>query len=363
MIKDKINSLQLSSMMMMLMVASFLGIGMFSIIKSAGVDAYISILIGGIAGIFVLLTFFVIFDYEPNLSIGDKFKNVFGKKIGTVLNLITLLIVITLGISAMFNLTTFITSQFLPETPAWIIGVAFSLVVILINIKGLETLSRTCLILLIICIILFLGSMIGLIPEFQLSNLKPYLEYGFKRPLIGAFYNFSFNIIPIYFLLVVPKNSLVNKEKYKKYIWIFYVASVAFKFILMLMTMGVLGIHLASIYQYPEYIVLKRINLFDFIDRIENIITIQWLFGLFFNMSFVVYYISNSLKFANKSKLLPIILQAIIFFESLFLFKNNTNFNDYTYTKVPIVRLSLLFIYILLFIMILIKKKKKTFVN
>jgi len=357
--KDKINCLQFASMLGMLLTASFIGLGMFSVIKSSGVDAYISIIIAAIAGLFILLSFFTIFDYEPSLNIAQKFKNVFGLYFGSILNFICFVAVLTMGISEMFNLTTFITSQFLKETPPLLIGICFSFIIILVNIKGIETLSRTCLILFVINVILFLISIIGLIPEFQLSNLKPFLEFGIKRPMIGAIYNFLFNLLPIYFLLIVPKNNLVNKEKYRKYMWIFYALSVLIKLSLMLITLGVLGIHLASIYQYPEYIVMKHIKIFNFIDRIENVITIQWLFGLFFNISFVVYYILNSIKPCNKSKILPIVVTSVILFCSMFFFKNNIVFNNYTYTIVPYIRVILLSIYILLFIGVVIKKNIK----
>ncbi len=355
--KDKINCLQFASMMSMILVASFLGIGMFSVVKSAGVDAYISIIIAAIAGIFIMLSFFVIYDYKPELNVAEKFKNIFGKPLGTILNYLCLAIILFMGISAMFNLTTFITSQFLKATPPFLIGVCFCFLVILINIKGIETLSRTCLVLFSLCIILFLISVMGLVPEFDASNLKPYLEYGFKRPIVGAIYNFLFNLMPIYLLLIVPKDKLIKSENYRKYMWIFYILSFLFKLILVIITIGVLGIHLASIYQYPEYMVLKRIHIFTFIDRIENVITIQWLFGLFFNISFVVYYIANSIKPSHKSKLLPIIITILIFLGSSYLFKNSTQFNDFTYNKVPYMRAILLFIYILLFIGVLIKKK------
>lgn len=355
--KDKINCLQFASMMSMILVASFLGIGMFSVVKAAGVDAYISIIIAAIAGIFILLSFFVIHDYEPELNVAEKLKNVFGKPLGTIFNYLCLVIILLMGISAMFNLTTFITSQFLKSTPPFLIGLCFLFLVILVNIKGIETLSRTCLVLFTLCVILFVISIIGLFPEFDASNLKPYLEYGFKRPLIGAIFNLLFNLMPIYLLLIVPKNNLVKKENCRKYMWIFYCLSVLIKFVLVVITLGVLGVHLASIYQYPEYMVLKRIQIFTFIDRIENVITIQWLFGLFFNISFVVYYITNSIKPAHKSKLLPTIIAILIFLGSFYLFKNNTEFNDFTYNKVPYMRAILLLIYILLFIGVLIKKK------
>lgn len=361
--KDKINCLQFASMLSMLLVASFLGIGMFSVIKASGVDAYISIVIAAIAGVFILLSFFVIHDYEPELNVSQKFKNIFGKPFGTILNYLCLALILFMGISAMFNLTTFITSQFLKSTPPYLIGLCFAFLVILVNIKGIETLSRTCLVLFILCVILFLISIVGLFPEFDMANLKPCLEYGLKKPLVGALYNFLFNLMPIYLLLIIPKNNLVKPEKYRKYMWIFYILSFLIKFILVVITLGVLGIHLASIYQYPEYMVLKRIQIFTFIDRIENVITIQWLFGLFFNISFVVYYIANSIKPAHKSKWLPIIITTIIFIGSNYLFKNNTEFNDFTYSKVPYMRAILLFIYILLFIGVLIKKKFNRKIN
>lgn len=361
--KDKINCLQFSSMLSMLLIASFLGIGMFSVIKAAGVDAYISIIIAAIAGIFILFSFFVIHDYEPELNVAEKFKNVFGKPVGTILNYLCLIIILLMGISAMFNLTTFITSQFLKSTPPYLIGLCFGFLIILVNIKGLETLSRTCLVLLTLCVILFLISIVGLFPEFDMANLKPCLEYGLKRPLVGATYNFLFNLMPIYLLLIVPKNNLVKPEKCRKYMWIFYIISFLIKFTLVVITLGVLGIHLASIYQYPEYMVLKRIQIFTFIDRIENVITIQWLFGLFFNISFVVYYITNSIKQNHKSKLLPIIVTTLIFLGFIYLFKNNTDFNNFTYTKVPYMRAVLLSIYTLLFIGVLIKRKSKEKIN
>ncbi len=354
--KDKINCLQFGSMMSMLLMASFVGIGMFSIIKSAGVDAYLSIIIAALVGILILLTFFIIFDYEPSLSVKDKINKIFGIPFGFILNLLLILVVFTMGISAMFNLTNFITSQFLKETPPWVIGFCFSILIVIVNIKGIETLSRTCLILYCICLFLFVMTLIGLIPQFEFSNLKPFLEYGLKKPLVGAGYNLLFNLLPIYLFLIIPKDKLVDKGKYRKYLWIFYAISVIVKFLLVVITIGVLGINLASIYQYPEYIVLKRINMFNFLDRIENFITIQWLFGLFFNLSFVVYYISNTLKTDNKSKILPFFITGIILIGSVILFKNNTIFNDYTYTKVPYIRLVLLFIYTLLFIGIIIKK-------
>ena len=68
-------------------------------------------------------------------------------------------------------------------------------------------------------------------------------------------------------------------------------------------TLGNLGINLSQLYQYPEYIVLKRINLFEFLDRIENLLSIQRILKIYISLSFFTYFISNTIKPHNKSSL------------------------------------------------------------
>lgn len=360
MMQNKINSLQLGSILVMMMVASFLGTGFFSVVKAAGVDAYLSIIIGGILGIIILISFLYLFNYEPDLPLNKKNIKLFGNKLGMVINLFFALITLSMGLTSMFNLTNFITSQFLPETSALVIGIIFAILVILINIKGIETISRTCLILIVINLIFYLFAFFGLIKDFDIANLKPFLEYGINRPLHGSIYILGFNIMPIFLLLMIPKNSLVNSEKAKNFLIFFYILGLILMFFSLFLTIGNLGIHLTSIYQYPEYIVLKNINIFKFIDRIENIITIQWLFGLFINLSMVVFFLSNMVKNDNKSKLIPIIITSAVLIIARTAFVNNTIFNNYTYKYSLIFRISILFMLTIMVIAIFYKKNIKT---
>lgn len=329
--KNVINSFQFSIMIIMSMMASFLGISFFSIIKATGVDACWSVIIGGILGIFVLIGFILLFNYEPDLPLDKKVFKLFGEKIGVVINVIFWLIAFSMGLTAMFNLNNFITSQFLTETPTLLIGIIFSLLIIVINIKGIEVISRTCLILFVINIFLYILTVFGLAPKVDISNLKPFLEFGLSRPFNGAFYVLGFSIVPIFIFLMIPKNSLLDKEKVNKFLVGVYSLAVILMFFVLFFTLGNLGIYLTSIYQYPEYIVLKNIELFGFIDRIENLVTIQWIFGLFMNLSFIVFFLTNMIKNNNKSKLLTIFITTFILIISQIIFSNNTVFNNYTY--------------------------------
>ena len=355
--KNKINSLQLGSIVIMMNLAAFMGIVFYTLLHIASVDSYISIILAGIIGIPLLLIILYIANYEPDLSLNKKLEKLYGKVLGNIINIIIIIMAVTMGISLMYNTTNFIVSQFLSDTPLIIIGITLSLIVIYTNIKGLETLTRTSLILFVLTCILIVITLIGLLPKFELNNLLPFLEFGLEKPFIGACDMVILNFITIALILVIPKNQIVDKKNYNKAITIFYIMSVIFLFIVVSVTIGNLGIHLASIYQYPEYMVLKHIELFNFLDRIENIATSQWIFASFICLCFIVFFISNSIKYNNSSKVLPTVITFSILFLALKLFNNNTAFNNYIYHTVPKLRILLCSILILITITIFIKKK------
>ncbi len=357
--KNKINCLQYSTMVVLIMVSAFMGIGVYCLVQAAGIDAYITIPLGMIVGIPVLLLFLYIANYEPDLALPKKLEKLYGKRLGKVVTLICAIFIFIFANNYMFNLINFIVSQFLPETPLLVVGIVFAVLTIYTNTKGIETISRVSLLLLTINLILFAIGFIGLIPSIDTSNLKPFLEFGIGRPLQATFYFVTLMIMPIFALLIVPKNQVVNPEKYNKSIVISYLVSLFIIFGFCIITLGILGIHLASIYQYPEYIILKHVNLFGFLDRIENIITAQWIFGLFFCVAFAVYYIGNSIKLEHNSKMLPTSIVTLMLLASVYLIPNNTFFNVYIYYVAPILRVASLVVFIIIAISIFIKKRKK----
>lgn len=353
----KISSLQIGALFIMITIAAFSGIGIFSIVKASGIDAYLSVLIAGMVGILYLLIYFYIANYEPDLMLGEKVSKLLGKKIGCIVNFISAILIFISGMNVMFNLSNFIVSQFLPETPNYVVGILFSVIIIYVNIKGIETLMRTGFILTILSMILYVITLFGLLPSFDTSNLMPFLEHGIIRPFYGAFYILSLNLISIFNLLIIPKNQLADAKKLKKVMSIAYFISIIALFIIVILILGNLGIHLTSIYQYPEYIVLKRIKIFNFIDRIENILTVQFIFSMFASMCLNIYCITNLLKPRHKSKLFPTIITILILIISTMIFKNNTQFNNYTYQIAPFIRLIFLAIIVVIALIIFIKRK------
>lgn len=348
----KINTLQLSSMLIMIIVSTTFGKGFYTVIKSAGVDSWISVLIAGILGFLIIFAYLYISNYEPDLSLPEKNKKLFGSIFGTIVNYLIVIIIFITSVSLFYDLTGFISSQFLPETPIFVIGLMFVFVIIYINVKGIEVISRTALVLMIIGYVLYFLAFFGLLPNFEISNIKPFLEFGYSKPLSGSLYILMLNIMPSIILLIIPKNTLVDYKKLKQRIILFYIISIIMIFLVILLTIGNLGIDLCKLYLFPEYVVLKRINIFSFIDRIENILVMQWIFSMFINISLCIYFMTNTIKKKNN-KLVVYILTFLLLFASNTVFKNTTLYNAYVYN------IAIYFKYVLLALVIIIILKIK----
>lgn len=355
--KEKINSIQFTSTFILCIISSSIGLSLYTTIKIASIDSYISVVIGSILGLIPLILFLYIFNYQIDAPIYKKNTLIFGKIFGNIINIIITILYLIIGITILFNLGNFIVSQYLSETPLLLILIVLGLTIFYIINKGIETITRVSSIFIVIVIFSFIFSFIYLFQEIKLDNLKPILEFGLKKPLLGGFVNMLITTSPIFTLLIFPKENITDEEKITKYIIIGYIISAIIIFLISFLSNAILGKYLIKLYQYPGYISLKKISLFNFIDRIENFLSIHWILSCFICLSIILYYIKTNIKRKGNSKLLNIFLCIIVIILSYNIFKNNTQFNNYIYMYYPYILLTLLIIYIIIALSIIIKKK------
>ena len=153
----------------------------------------------------------------------------------------------------------------------------------------------------------------------------------------------AYTILPIFVLTIIPKNKIDNNRKFEKRLIIFYILFNLINFTVLFNVISVLGIDLASLYQYPDYHVLRRISIGGFIERIESLLAIQWMFCIYMMLILCFNYIITSLndtfKF-KKTKFFNFIIPIITIALSLIVFKNNTianNFIVYIYPTILII--------------------------
>lgn len=356
--KSNFTWVQFSCLIIFPILSLFSGIGTSNIIQFSKVDASFSVLFAYFIGLLILLLFLYIFNYKKELNITEKIIYLFGKYFGVFLNVLINILIFMIGIVLIYNISNFAISQFLSETPLVVFMALFGILLVYNVSLGIENIARVSIIFFGIICFLTLISTFGILPDFDFSNLKPFLENGIQKPLEGGIILMLTNIVPIFTLLMVEKDRIKDEKKVNKNLFYFYSFAFFLAFLACLLTIGSLGIYLCQIYQYPEYTVLKKISLFDFIDRIENFIYIKWILSSFICLSLILYYISQSIR-KESGRIIPVIVMALIITASLYLFKNNTIFYKFGASIFPYLNLLLLVIFTIIGINIFIRNRLK----
>lgn len=353
--KEKLSNIEYASLIVFPILALFSGIGTHNTIKLSGVDSYISVLLAYLIGAVPLVLFTLILNYKSNLTIDEKVKYLFGPILGTIINYVINILVLCIGFVLLYNISNFAISQFLAETPLLVFMILLSLILVYNVSLGINNIARVGIIFLMIIILLTFISTAGVIPNFEVSNIKPYLENGIMPPLKGGITLILTNVIPIFILLSIPKDNIKNNKNTSKWLIAFYTLAFIFTFLAILLTIGSLGIYLCDIYQYPEYTVLKKISLFNFLDRVENFIYVKWILNSVMCLSLIIYYLTNSIKKESK-KILPTIIVSLMIYLALKTFKNNTIFYNFILNIYPYICLLLFIIFIIIGLNIIIRK-------
>ena len=353
--KSKFSAFQFACLFVFPILSLFSGIGTYNVIRISRVDSYMSPIFAGIIGTIVIMLFMYIFNYMPDKNLPAKNKVLFGKFLGTIINYVISLLFLIIGVVLIYNISNFAVSQFLAETPLLVVMLLFGVILVYNVSLGIENISRVGIIFFGIICLLTLLSTAGVIPNVEMSNIKPVLEYGIDEPIIGSLFLVMVNIVPIFSLLIVEKDMLIDRKNTNKYIWIFYGIAIIFIFLTMFLTISSLGIYLSLEYQYPEYTVLKTISFLNFIDRIENFVYIKWILSSIMFLSIIIYYISVNVTMRSK-RIVPSIVLGIMIYAALNIFKNNTIFYNLTTDYLTYVGGMLFVIFIIIGINILIRK-------
>lgn len=359
--KEKIHNSELISMIYFIMRSSYIGVGINSYLYYAKIDSYISIFIGIILGFIPIYLFLKINDIKKDKNINEIIIDILGNKLGKTLIIITNLFILFFSSFLFYDLINFITSEYLYKTPSLLVGIMMLIPIIYTVTKGLKTICRTNIILFIISVILYLISILGLIPSFNFENLLPFMQTSKTNILLSSMSYIAYSILPLSLLLIIPKNNLKDLKKSRKTIIIAILITDFIIFISLLNTVGVLGIDLALLYQYPDYQMLRRIQIGGFIQRTESILAIQWFLCLFAMIVLCTYYILKSKesinsKISNKKLMLIISIILIIINEKIW--PSNTSFITFSIKYMPIILYIFLLVpYLILYITYLVKKK------
>lgn len=246
----------------------------------AGRDAWISIAVALLLAIPTVLLYSRILSLFPGKDLFEILELNFGKFIGKLISMLYTWFAFHLGALVLINFGEFIITVALPETPM-IVPIIFFAFLCMWGVKaGIETLAKCgdyfivfVLFLIILYGLLAMGSM-------DTSNIPPILGRGVKAALAGVPSAFTYPFGETVVFLLVFSALQQKKSAFRVYAPALLLAGIVIIYI-SLRNVMVLGPATMTAVYFPSYSAIGRINVGNFIQRIEIGVTIVFLLSGF----------------------------------------------------------------------------------
>lgn len=314
---NKVSSMQIGMFFMLITYSLYLGLGDVLLLRKSYNEVLIAMIVGSIFGLIPILMTLKINDTYQNLDIFDKNKKLFGKIIAQVINFIIFIFLIFLFTLSIRAIVAFVTSKYLQSTPFYMVAILAVITILITCFKGLETISRISELSFLASILLVIVIEVFLIKYIQIDNILPIIIN--KKHILGIldgsiYHAFTTGFLSI-LLLTINKDKIKDKEKYNKTIIISYIVSSITLTIVMFFVLSCFGYNLATLFRYPEYILLKKVGITSMGLHIENLLAFRWLFYILSLSNISLYgimcYVKKFFKKEKKYKI-SIVLISII---------------------------------------------------
>lgn len=294
-------------------------------------DSWISILISIALTAPVIFVYTKILQYYPQKSIYDIFEIAFGKIIGKVATIVYTIFLIRLGYIITSFVSYFVKVVGLFGTPKLISLIFVHILVIYAVTMGIEVIGRYSEFFVLIIPSLIFIMVLLLIPKMNFENLKPILYYGYKPILKGAVTNVAFPFGELVVICGLGDSFKDTKSTTK----VFLKALIFSGFIILLIAITsicVLGNEYLTSSYFPSYETIQKIEIGDFIQRIQVLATANFLISEFLKLVIIILAICKGIRRIFNLKdyrvtVLPVAILNIIL--SYIFYKNSIEATDF----------------------------------
>lgn len=286
--KEKISPFQLFCLMYLFELGSSIvvGVGM-----QAKQDAWLAILLGMISGLVLFLIYSYLFFRFPNQTLTSYIPKLVGKYIGVPLSFIYVLYFLYISARVLRDFGDLLITSTLRQTPLLIVNGLMMLLITYGIWKGIEVIGRTSeLVFLLMLLLGFIGLVVivfsGII---KMENLFPVLENGWKPVLSTVFkqtYTFPFGEM-IVFTMILP---YLNKPHLGRRVGLFaMLASGIVLSVTIAIEISILGPLAAAVNHFPLLETISRVNIANFIQRLDVIVVATLILGVFIKIMIFFY--------------------------------------------------------------------------
>ncbi|MFD1772771.1 GerAB/ArcD/ProY family transporter [Paenibacillus rhizophilus] len=290
----------------------------FGFASAAGRDAWISMLISTLIGIFIISVYLVLMRLHPGLTLVEWYPKQFGKWLGTPIAWLYPLYQIYGGGRMLADLQDLVPTTILPRTPPIFFLTVLMLVIAYGVYLGIETFGRVGEFLLPFFLVLFCTEIILLISSgvVHAENLFPIAGEGLERVLkpiwpVGLTQTFGETVqFAMIWPLVEQQDKIVKTTLF---------ATILTGTVLTLSNIFAISVFGEITFQrstYPLYSLIREISLADFIENLDAIGVLYFVVTAFFKISLHLFCSIRAIQLLTNSKnsrqfILPVIISSL----------------------------------------------------
>ena len=286
--KGRLSSRQLIVLVLFVFVGDMALIYPLTMVADSHQDAWIASLISLLLGLACIAIPIKVHYFYPQLNLIEKINKILGKWVGTAVNLFYLFFFLMATAIYIREIEDFMGTQIFEKTPSAVFRFMTLFLVIYGLRLGLETLARAAEIFLPLFILFFASLMFLLLPQVQLENLFPIMNTPLPKLLHSVLFGISYPFGEmIVFQMVHPY--VKQSKNTNRDIFLTMIIGAAVLNLILFLSLTVLGAYLSEHQFYAAYILAQKINIGNFLQRIEALMAIVWVITTFFKTALYFY--------------------------------------------------------------------------
>ncbi|MBB3112641.1 spore germination protein KB [Paenibacillus phyllosphaerae] len=281
---------------------------------------------GTVAGTLVLWFYMLIFKRNTEQNLFEMNERLFGRLPGKAVSLLVAVLTIVFASQVLFYIGSFIRTQIMPDTPMEAIHVLFMFAVVAGVKFGLVTMARTAEIYFPWVLLLFIFFLFFIIPDIRVNQLMPLSEVEGMSFVRGTLAVVTYSYFPLFITFAAMHRSIPWQKSMQRAYLIGGFVSGSMLVVLVLVSTMVLGPMNTAVQVYPTYVVARKINVGDFLQRVEVIVAFLWFIVIYFKLTLyfhaIVTGVAQTFGIAKQAKSLGVPLGLLVFVLSLYIYPN-----------------------------------------
>ena len=286
----------------------------YYVTNQVGTGAIINLIYIGIIGLIFVLILNFLFERFPNSDIIDISEFLGGKILKTIIGIIFIAFFFLVSYVTLSTFSNMIKIIYFENSPLIFILLFFIIGIVITNLIGFKSLVRTACCVIPFSIISILLALIGVYNAISIDKFSPFFGYNFQTTFIKGLWNLFALYIITYYYFIMPL--LQNSFDFKKVTTISYIISWVLLFLTVISILSTFSITNRTEPLSILYLLSRKIELGDFLQRLDALFILLWIISIFCYLSIIVFMINRifaKLTNITNPKMLTFSTSSILF--------------------------------------------------